>query len=423
MYYDKRIRYIDYLENGEKRRNCGYIKITVTGGRLLLEMQVKGLYATDDVASEVMLEGAGKEHRIGTVNIRQGSGSFRWEMQDPAHQGEEILLDEGLSYGRLEKVAVHLSSRRSLYCTWRELETMESAVTERGAENAVREQKMLSDETRQPEDDRVPNADVLPETPDEKKVEAYIVPQPERVDKAERAVSPVGQSEWEKPESAEGQTDRKEAAKEGESAGQEEQPGQGESAGQKEQSGQGEAAGQIEQPKQGGSAKLEERPRQEGSAGPERQTEWKEPAETEEQPEQEELHTAESQQRGPQEPPSIPMSEDKWQQLQRIYPHIRPFQDEREYLSLRPEDFVILRSSAYRLVQNSFLLHGYYNYKHLILTHVSQRNAGQYYIGVPGNFYEKEKQVAIMYGFDSFECKHEPAEDGDFGYYMIKVEL
>ena len=82
---------------------------------------------------------------------------------------------------------------------------------------------------------------------------------------------------------------------------------------------------------------------------------------------------------------------------------------------------MILRSSAYRLVQNSFLLHGYFYFKHLILTHVSQRNAGQYYIGVPGNFYEKEKQVAIMYGFDSFECKHEPAEDGDFGYYMIKV--
>lgn len=119
----------------------------------------------------------------------------------------------------------------------------------------------------------------------------------------------------------------------------------------------------------------------------------------------------------------MPMSEDKWQQLQRIYPHIRPFQDEREYLSLRPEDFVILRSNAYRLVQNSFLLHGYYNYKHLILTHVSQRNVVQYYIGVPGNFYEKEKQVAIMYGFDSFECKRDPAEDGDFGYYMIKVEL
>ena len=140
-------------------------------------------------------------------------------------------------------------------------------------------------------------------------------------------------------------------------------------------------------------------------------------------PKQEELHTAETQRTVSQEPPTMPMSEEKWQQLQRIYPHIRPFQDEREYLSLRPEDFVILRTNSYRLVQNSFLLHGFYNYKHLILTHVSQKNARQYYIGVPGNFYEKEKQVAIMYGFDSFECRQEPAGEGDFGYYMIRVEL
>lgn len=126
---------------------------------------------------------------------------------------------------------------------------------------------------------------------------------------------------------------------------------------------------------------------------------------------------------GSQTPSMASMSEDKWQQLLKIYPHIRPFQDEREYLSLRPEDFVILHSNAYRLVQNSFLLHGYFNYDHLILAQVSRRNGNQYYIGVPGNFYEKEKQVAIMYGFSSFECRREPAEEGDFGYYMIKVEL
>jgi hypothetical protein len=42
---------------------------------------------------------------------------------------------------------------------------------------------------------------------------------------------------------------------------------------------------------------------------------------------------------------------------------------------------------------------------------------------VPGNFYDREKQVAVMYGFESFECAKEPAGQGDFGYYMIRVEL
>ena len=89
MYYDKQIRYIDYLENGEKQSNCGYVKITVMDNRLLLEMQIRGLYETDDVVSEVALEGAGTERRIGTVLVQQGSGSFRWEIKDSAHTGDQ----------------------------------------------------------------------------------------------------------------------------------------------------------------------------------------------------------------------------------------------------------------------------------------------------------------------------------------------
>ena len=117
------------------------------------------------------------------------------------------------------------------------------------------------------------------------------------------------------------------------------------------------------------------------------------------------------------------MYENKWRQLSAIYPHITPFQDEREYLSLRPEDFVILSEKDFGLVHNSFLLHGYYNYRHLILQRMERRGEVKYYLGVPGNFYEREKQVAVMFGFESFECLEEPAGNGDYGYYMVPVEL
>lgn len=118
-----------------------------------------------------------------------------------------------------------------------------------------------------------------------------------------------------------------------------------------------------------------------------------------------------------------PMLEEKWEQLWAVYPHLTPFEDEREYLQMRLGDFVILRERFYRLVHNSFLLHGFYNYQHLILTRLERRGENFYYIGVPGNFYDREKQVAVMYGFESFECAKEPAGQGDFGYYMIRVEL
>lgn len=119
----------------------------------------------------------------------------------------------------------------------------------------------------------------------------------------------------------------------------------------------------------------------------------------------------------------FPLYDDKWKQLWAIYPHISPFQDEREYLSVGPNDFVILPQKYYKLANNSFLLHGYHNYKHLILKKTEYRGENKYYIGVPGNFYEREKQVAVMFGFESFECPEEPAHTGDYGYYLMKVEL
>ncbi len=124
-------------------------------------------------------------------------------------------------------------------------------------------------------------------------------------------------------------------------------------------------------------------------------------------------------------PPGLPphFYEDKWQQLSSIYPHISPFGDDRDYLSIGPEDFVVLQKQYHGLVANSFLLHGYYNYEHLILARIMSLGQVRYYLGVPGNFYEKERQVAILFGFESFECKREPVQDGDFGYYCIRVDI
>ncbi len=427
MYYDKRIRYIDYLENGEKQRNCGYIKITVTGGRLLLEMQIKGLYATDDVASEVMLEGAGMERRIGSVSIRQGNGSFRWEIQDQAHQGEEILLNERLSYGQLERIVVHLSSRRSLYCIWRELQTAKPAIAERAAENAAREQALRPGETVRPEeqehgpeeavrpgeqkfgpeeaawtgeqqpgleevvrhDEQKPGLEEMTRMEGQSMLEAalgisseqgeakaYVYPGQERGATQEEAISRQGNTAQEGAISQQGSAAQKDVIGQQGSAAQEEAISQQGNIAQEEMISRQRSAAQEEATSwQGnaipaGTARREGEPEREISRKPEGQPGPEKPVPSEElsaaksseepwAPKQEELHTAETQRTVSQEPPRMSMSEEKWQQLQRIYPHIRPFQDEREYLSLRPEDFVILRTNSYRLVPNGFLLHGF----------------------------------------------------------------
>lgn len=120
---------------------------------------------------------------------------------------------------------------------------------------------------------------------------------------------------------------------------------------------------------------------------------------------------------------SVPGSEDKWGHLCSIYPKITPFSDSREYLQISPNDFVLLSTKYYSLIHNSFLLHGYYQYGQLVLCRVIRRGKALYYLGTPGIYLEREKQVALMYGFQSFECDSEPATEGDFGYYMIQVEL
>lgn len=114
---------------------------------------------------------------------------------------------------------------------------------------------------------------------------------------------------------------------------------------------------------------------------------------------------------------------DKWEQLRKTYPVVHPIREEEEYLKIAPKDFVIFTEKYQELVHNSFLLHGYYNYKHLILGRREKDGEAVYYLGVPGTFHEREKTVAVMFGFEAFDGKREPAENGDFGYYLRRVEI
>lgn len=115
----------------------------------------------------------------------------------------------------------------------------------------------------------------------------------------------------------------------------------------------------------------------------------------------------------------------KWEKLKEEYPQVHPFGDDRCFISLEPGDLVILPASFQKLLNNSFLLHGFYNYRHLILgpdRELSEEGEENFYIGVPGTYFEREKMVAVMFGFEGFEGKG-LVEIGSFGYYMRKVNL
>jgi hypothetical protein len=63
-------------------------------------------------------------------------------------------------------------------------------------------------------------------------------------------------------------------------------------------------------------------------------------------------------------------------------------------------------------------LHSYYNYRQLFLFRYT--DSGEYYIGVPGIYSERQQRVAMMFGFEGFEGE---AVNGEYGYYMKRVEI
>lgn len=106
-----------------------------------------------------------------------------------------------------------------------------------------------------------------------------------------------------------------------------------------------------------------------------------------------------------------------WEELIETHQLVHPFEDQGDYISINPFTLKLLAPEYRKLANNSFLLHGFYNYRHLILGYYQDEERQGYYIGVPGTFDEREQMVAEMFGFEGYE----PA--GGVGYYMRKVEF
>lgn len=131
-----------------------------------------------------------------------------------------------------------------------------------------------------------------------------------------------------------------------------------------------------------------------------------------------------------QQEDTLPVAETKWEQLKSMFPVIQIFGKDTETMLFKPKDLIILPQQYHYLATNSFLLHGYYNYRQLLLTRWQVDEGEQYYIGVPGTFHDREKSVARMFGFEGFENGESSRRDteskvypGCFGYYMKKVTI
>jgi hypothetical protein len=96
------------------------------------------------------------------------------------------------------------------------------------------------------------------------------------------------------------------------------------------------------------------------------------------------------------------------------------------YEKIQRQDLSRLPRREWRIANNSFLLHGYRNYHHLLYI----EEEGDVWIGVPGIFHEKEQSAANAFGFPEFrrltdvdfELEEEEKNNyEDFGYWCRQI--
>lgn len=96
---------------------------------------------------------------------------------------------------------------------------------------------------------------------------------------------------------------------------------------------------------------------------------------------------------------------------------------------IAPEDLLHLPKEGKRYKENSYLLHGYYRYRHVLLGRRRRSEAEDYVLLVPGVYTEKEAKVAKLFGFSEFlPVKAVMPETGSaasgkelFGYFCGKI--
>ena len=104
---------------------------------------------------------------------------------------------------------------------------------------------------------------------------------------------------------------------------------------------------------------------------------------------------------------------------------IDAFEDDYFYdcVEVTPELLKQLSIEDDAVVNNSFLVHGYYNFKHILFGKVCENdNNTRYFIGVPGMYCNRERFMASMFGFCNFKKSHRSDYSNPyFGYWYQEI--
>ena len=105
--------------------------------------------------------------------------------------------------------------------------------------------------------------------------------------------------------------------------------------------------------------------------------------------------------------------------------YVDAFDDDYFYdcIEVTPQMLSRLPLKDKEIINNSFLIHGYYNFHHLLFGRVcDNENNTNYFIGVPGMYCNRERYMASMFGFNNFKKSHRSDYNNPyFGYWYQEI--
>ena len=449
--YHRLISYIYAYEGGIKGKNTGFAKLETRGTSCRIQVSVRRVFAGGSPIGVYLLAGQ-EEIRIGTLFVRGGNGEFRAVVNCENIEGSGCNMEEccGLTLHETdsawrayttiwEDAVAHAAEVELADVTAekvREQEAEKEEATRKLAENvsgevnsaSVGKEKLdeASELTRSGERE---SQDTSTET--EKKEAVNInetdfgisQPQPEKLEDSNleifedtetmEAVPDISetsdQQEAEVVQEAQTETPQ-ESSQESTQEVQTETPK--ESFQESNQEAQTEARRKDSQ-----ESTREVRKEALSDSPPDHQEAFQPGSQNQKQPQ------PDSSKESPKEDPA----ETLWDRLRVTYPKVTAFEcaDGCEILVIKPQDIGLLPRENWVYGNNSFLLHGYYNYRYLILARLGKPGErGRYILGVPGHYGNNEKYMAAMFGFDRFvRSTRQPPRDSRFGYWYTDLNF
>lgn len=449
--YHRLISYIYAYEGGIKGKNTGFAKLETRGTSCRIQVSVRRVFAGGSPIGVYLLAGQ-EEIRIGTLFVRGGNGEFRAVVNCENIEGSGCNMEEccGLTLHETdsawrayttiwEDAVAHAAEVELADVTAekvREQEAEKEEATRKLAENvsgevnsgSVGKEKLdeASELTRSGERE---SQDTSTET--EKKEAVNInemdfgisQPQPEKLEDSNleifedtetmEAVPDISetsdQQEAEVVQEAQTETPQ-ESSQESNQEVQTETPK--ESFQESNQEAQTEARRKDSQ-----ESTREVRKEALSDSPPDHQEAFQPGSQNQKQPQ------PDSSKESPKEDPA----ETLWGRLRVTYPKVTAFEcaDGCEILVIKPQDIGLLPRENWVYGNNSFLLHGYYNYRYLILARLGKPGErGRYILGVPGHYGNNEKYMAAMFGFDRFvRSTRQPPRDSRFGYWYTDLNF